>query len=80
MNSASHWAWVAGCRGDMNLLCIIGPMAMLAVAGRPPATRDPVARASAPAIRTYRRDRCSKENLPGSDVATMRPCDVWIGG
>jgi hypothetical protein len=52
---------VAGCRGDTNLLCSIGPMAMLAVAGRPPATRDPVARASTPAIRIYRRDRCGKE-------------------
>src|ERR1700730_9006981 len=68
---ASHWAWVPGCRAEMNLLCSIGPIAMLAVAGRPPATRDPVTRASAPAIRMYRRDRCGKETSP---VQTWQQC------
>ena len=66
----SHWAWVDGWWATRNLLCSIGPMAMLAaVAGRPPATRDPVASASTAAIRRYRRDRCGKATSSDSDVA-----------
>jgi hypothetical protein len=44
---------VGGWVVDMNLLCSIGPMAMSAVAaaGAPPASRDPPASVSAPAIR-----------------------------
>ena len=58
MKADSHWAWMGGCLVDTNLLIIIGPMAMLAVAaGAPPASRDPLASASAPAMRRYRRDR-----------------------
>jgi hypothetical protein len=59
---ATHWDWVSGWVADANLLTIIGPMAMLAAApaGAPPASRDPPASASAPAVRKYLWVRRSK--------------------
>ena len=56
MKAATHWAWLGGWVAEANRVVIIGLITMLAAvtAGAPVANRDPLASASAPAMRRYR--------------------------